>query len=97
MTNIQVQLKEDQVQSYTFEVTCADDGGQTTHSVTLDKSNYITWTDRKIKPEIWVEKSFEFLLEREPKESILRRFNMTVILEYFPEYVREMKQLCRSN
>ena len=97
MTNIQVRLKEDQAQSYTFEVTCADDGVQTTHSVTLDKSNYNTWTDGKIKPEIWVEKSFEFLLEREPKESILRRFNMTVILEYFPEYERVMKQLCRSN
>jgi len=97
MTNIQVQLKEDQVQSYTFEVICADDGGKTTHSVTLDKSDYNTWTDRKIKPELWVEKSFEFLLEREGKESILRRFNMAVILDYFPEYEQVMKQLCRSS
>jgi hypothetical protein len=38
-----------------------------------------------------VEESFRFLLEREPKESILRRFNLTVISRYFPEYEREIK------
>jgi hypothetical protein len=32
---------------------------------------------------------FQFLLEREPKESILRRFDVTVISRYFPEFERE--------
>jgi hypothetical protein len=31
-----------------------------------------------------------FLLKREPKESILRSFDLTVISRYFPEYEREM-------
>ena len=31
-----------------------------------------------------------FLLEREPKESILRSFDLTVISRYFAEYEREM-------
>ena len=35
-----------------------------------------------------VRRSFEFLLEREPKESILSRFDLTVISRYFPEYER---------
>jgi hypothetical protein len=37
-----------------------------------------------------VRKSFLFLLEREPKESILRSFDLTVISRYFPEYEREI-------
>ena len=34
--------------------------------------------------------SFRFLLEREPKESILRSFDLTVISRYFSEYEREI-------
>jgi hypothetical protein len=33
-----------------------------------------------------VRRSFEFLLEREPKESILRSFELQTIGRYFPEY-----------
>lgn len=33
-----------------------------------------------------VRASFEFLLEREPPESILQAFEITVISRYFPEY-----------
>ena len=33
--------------------------------------------------------AFRFLLDREPKESILRRFDVTVISRYFPEFERE--------
>jgi hypothetical protein len=32
------------------------------------------------------------LLEREPKESILTRFDLSVIGRYFPEYEREIKR-----
>jgi hypothetical protein len=32
------------------------------------------------------------LLEREPKESILNRFDLSVISRYFPEYEREIKK-----
>jgi hypothetical protein len=37
-----------------------------------------------------VEASFDFLLEREPQESILREFDLIVIGRYFPDYEREM-------
>jgi MFS family permease len=37
-----------------------------------------------------LEESFRFLLEREPKESILRRFDLPVIARYFPEYPDEI-------
>ncbi len=37
-----------------------------------------------------VRASFEFLLEREPKEAIMSRFDLTVIGRYFPEYEHEI-------
>ncbi|MBL7183234.1 MAG: hypothetical protein ISS50_02165, partial [Anaerolineae bacterium] len=44
----------------------------------------------KASPEDLVAESFRFLLEREPKESILRSFDLMVIGRYFPEYRREI-------
>jgi hypothetical protein len=35
-----------------------------------------------------IRSSFEFLLEREPATSILRRFDLDVIGRYFPEYLQ---------
>jgi hypothetical protein len=35
-----------------------------------------------------VMRSFEFLLEREPPQSILRKFGLPDIERYFPEYPR---------
>ena len=40
-----------------------------------------------------VEASFEFLLEHEPKESILRAFSLSDIERYFPEYPKQIRQL----
>lgn len=37
-------------------------------------------------PESFVRRCFAFLLVREPKESILRRFDASVIGSYFPEF-----------
>lgn len=34
--------------------------------------------------------AFWFLLDREPKEGILRRFDLSVISRYFPEFEREL-------
>ncbi|MGH2707758.1 MAG: hypothetical protein ACRDJF_04940 [Actinomycetota bacterium] len=37
-------------------------------------------------PDDLIRCSFEFLLEREPKESILRQFEVGLIARYFPEW-----------
>jgi hypothetical protein len=41
-------------------------------------------------PEQCLEAAFRFLLDREPKESILADFDVTVISRYFPEFEREL-------
>jgi hypothetical protein len=43
-------------------------------------------------PEDLVRRSFAFLLRREPKESILRRFDLPLIGRYFPEWEAEIGQ-----
>ena len=78
-----------------YDVTVADGRGSTTHAVTVwpsDVEHYAPGTS----PEELLEASFRFLLEREPKESILPRFELPVIERYFPEYPRIIGTLIRA-
>ena len=56
------------------------------YNVGLDDEYWQDLTGGKIAKEELIKKSFEFLLEREPKESILSRFNLRIINQYFPEF-----------
>jgi len=74
---------------WTFKVTVSDGGGRTSHSVNMSKQSYEKLIrGKECSPEHLVKRSFEFLLEREPKESILGQFDITLISRYFPEYDR---------
>lgn len=61
------------------------------YNVTLDDEYYQNLTKGKITKENLIKKSFQFLLERESKESILPRFNLKIIKTYFPEYEEKIK------
>ena len=89
MTNIEVQ-KTDHGDTYELQVTVKEEQGESRHRVTLRKADYERLSGGKVSPEALVTESFRFLLEREPKESILRSFDLTVIGRYFPEYEREI-------
>ncbi|MBS3735653.1 hypothetical protein KGY72_00590 [Candidatus Bipolaricaulota bacterium] len=70
-----------------------DVGGRsgTDHTVTVDQGTYESIAPNNIGAAELVEESFKFLLEREPKESILTKFNLTTIGDYFPEYEEKIK------
>lgn len=69
------------------QVTVAERGSESRHSVTFTRADYQRLTTGGGEsPEGLVRRSFEFLLAREPKESILRSFELPVIGRYFPEY-----------
>jgi hypothetical protein len=68
-----------------YRVVVDDGHGQSTHVVTVWPSDMQRYAPEST-PEELIEASFEFLLEREPKESILGRFELPVIERYFPEY-----------
>jgi hypothetical protein len=89
MADIEVQAT-DQGDTYACQVTVSERGGETRHHVTLRKADYERLSGGKASPEALVTESFRFLLEREPKESILRSFDLTVIGRYFPEYERQI-------
>jgi hypothetical protein len=80
-----------------FEVVVREGKGETRHQVTMARATCERLAASEHAPERVVEAAFSFLLDREPKESILGRFDVTVISRYFPEFERELpKYLTRS-
>jgi hypothetical protein len=77
-----------------FEVTVRD-STTTTHIVSMAQDYYQKMTAGKISPETLIEKSFEFLLERESNTMILSRFDLRVIGDYFPEYEKSIVKRLR--
>ncbi len=71
-------------------VTVIEGASRTSHRVTLRRAD-LERLAPGASPERLVRASFEFLLERERKESILREFDLRVIEHYFPEYERVIK------
>ena len=69
-----------------FEVVVRDGKGETRHHVTMSRETSERLTSGKHTPERSLDAAFRFLLDREPKESILRRFDIAAISRYFPEF-----------
>ncbi len=78
------------------EVSIGDDPGRSHHEVAVAAGDLARLAPAATSVERLVEASFAFLLEREPRESILRRFDLSVIARYFPEYEREIRQRLAS-
>ncbi|NOJ47331.1 hypothetical protein [Bradyrhizobium archetypum] len=73
-----------------FEVTICAGNGETRHHVTIARETCERLTMGMYTPERCIEAAFQFLLDREPQESILRRFDIAVISRYFSEFEREL-------
>ena len=71
-----------------FEVTIRAADGETRHRVTMSRADAMR-LGQSANPERCVEAAFRFLLDREPKDSILARFDIAIIKRYFPEFERE--------
>ena len=74
-------------------VTIDDGRGTTSHKVTVateDATGLAAAADQS-DVERLVYETLAFLLEREPKESILRTFDLTVVGRYFPEFESEIR------
>ena len=63
----------------------SDATGTTHHVVRVSGKDFDRWRRGRSAEEL-VRASFAFLLEREPKESILKEFDLSVIQRYFPDY-----------
>ena len=72
-------------------VSVAEGDSSTEHEVTVTNDEVTRYAAGSTDVDALVERSFRFLLAREPKESILRRFGLSDIERYFPEF-RERSQ-----
>ncbi len=77
---------------WTCQVTVTEGSTSTHHEVAVVDADVASLAPGATSPDDLVRRSFEFLLLREPKESILRRFDLPVIGRYFPEYERTIRQ-----
>lgn len=91
MEKVEIIDEQQTENGWRFVVEVGEGETKTQHSVALDKEYWEKLTGTQHKPEELVRKSFEFLLAKEPKESILREFNLREIAKYFPEFESEIK------
>lgn len=79
-----------------YQVVVQEANSESRHTVRLRLEYVQKLTGGKATTEELVRRSFEFLLAREPKEQILREFDLSVIARYFPEYEREIRKALDS-
>ncbi len=91
MAGIKIRELESGGDLFEFDVEVVESGRSTRHRVVVGRMDYEKLTEGRATPLELVEKSFEFLLEREPGESIMKSFNLSVISNYFKDYTSSMK------
>jgi hypothetical protein len=75
-----------------FAVRVNEPGSHTEHEVTLTEADALNLAAGYPSKEEFIRACFEFLLEREPKESILGRFDVSEIGGYFPEFPNRIRK-----
>ena len=71
------------------------DNVKTSHNVVINDKVYQQLTNGVISKYELLEKSFEFLLDREPNTSILTNFEIQIISHYFSDYVNCVRTWCK--
>jgi hypothetical protein len=78
-------------QGWACSVTVGNDPAATHHEVTVSRDLLAMLRPGLAEPDALVRDSFAFLLEREPRESILGAFDLPLIERYFPGWRAEMR------
>jgi hypothetical protein len=85
VTEIDVDVQP-QAEGWLCRVTITDDAGRSEHRVTVAPADLERYAPGASDPTDLVRRSFEFLLAREPRQSILAAFDLPVIERYFRDY-----------
>ena len=86
MSHVAISVLADPARALTFHVVVRDARGESHHRVTMPDDDAARWAKLGAEPARCVEAAMRFLLDREPKESILGAFDMGVIRRYFPDF-----------
>lgn len=92
MPEIKIDRISDDNSKTVFKVQVTEEKSTSSHTVEVRNDYYKKLTDGKISPEDLVIRSFKFLLQREPKEMIMSKFDLPVISRYFPEYEKRIME-----
>lgn len=84
-------------EGWSCQVTVGDDSAATTHDVAVTRDTLTRLRPGDDRPEELVADAFAFLLAREPRESILRSFDLEVIGRYFPDWEAEVSRPARGS
>lgn len=97
MNDVTVQCDGSREAGWTCAVVVREGGRDvTTHQVRVGAADLERLAPGADDPTALVRASFDFLLERESAQSILRTFDLPVIGRYFPEYEAEISRNMRG-
>lgn len=87
-----IKINEIEKDKFLVEVS---DNIKTSHNVVISDKVYKQLTNGVISKSELLEKSFEFLLDREPNTSILNNFEIQIISHYFYDYANCVRTWCK--
>ncbi len=87
MADVQIRALDDEH----FEVTIDEGTSQSMHVVTASQKEADLLCDGCDTQRL-VEASVRFLLDREPKDSIMNQFDLDVIARFFPDYPSKISE-----
>lgn len=91
MDRIQIKSEQKTPGGWEFIVAIGDDEETLDFNISLDEDYYNEITGKQISPDELIKKSFEYLLRRESKHTILKSFNLRQIAKYFPDFEEMVK------
>ena len=89
---VSIKITEIKKNNFLVEV---NDKVKTSHNVVIHDKVYQQLTNGEISKYELLEKSFEFLLDREPNTSILTNFEIQIISHYFSDYANCVRRWCK--
>ena len=79
--------------SWTFLVELGHGDNLIEYYIDVERDYWTQLTSRRIEPAGLIEATFKFLLEKEPKEMIMKKFNLSEVIKFFPQYENEIKRI----
>lgn len=85
-------LEVNKITGNKYRVIVKEKNNYSDHVVSIEPDYYQKLTDGKVSKNELLKQAFEFLLSREPAESILSKFDLKDINRFFPEFEEEIKK-----
>lgn len=93
LDGIRVTETNQREEGWTFLVELGHGYDLVEYRIDVNREYWAKLTSCRIEPAQLIEMTFKFLLDKEPKEMIMKKFNLSDINQFFPQYEREIKRI----